>query len=128
MNSLAIHAHWLLRIALGSVFLYHGGTKFPVIEGMAMNMGMPVAAVWMLAIAEFSAGALILYGGFKVPYNSLASRLSGLIISIVMLGAIYKMHWPQWSFMASETHPAGGMEFQVVLILMSLYFIIRGSE
>jgi len=28
---LAPYAHWTLRLAVGSVFLYHGLTKFPVV-------------------------------------------------------------------------------------------------
>jgi putative oxidoreductase len=33
MTQLRAHAHWLLRVALGSVFLYHGLTKFPALGG-----------------------------------------------------------------------------------------------
>jgi putative oxidoreductase len=45
-----------------------------------------------------------------------------------MLGAIAMVHWPRWSFVPSETHPMGGMEFQVVLMLLGLFFALRGNR
>ena len=45
-----------------------------------------------------------------------------------MLGAIAMVHWPRWSFVASDTHPMGGMEFQVTLVLVSLYLLIKGNN
>jgi putative oxidoreductase len=38
------------------------------------------------------------------------------------------VHWGQWSFVASDSHPMGGMELQVVLLLIGLYFLIRGND
>ena len=38
------------------------------------------------------------------------------VIVPVMAGAIALVHWGKWSFVASESHPMGGMEFQVVLM------------
>jgi len=34
LHALSPHSHWFLRLALGSVFLYHGLTKFSVLGGM----------------------------------------------------------------------------------------------
>jgi putative oxidoreductase len=45
-----------------------------------------------------------------------------------MIGAIVMVHWGQWSFVATDTHPMGGMEFQVVLLLMGLYYLVRGNS
>ncbi len=42
LRALAPYSHWFLRLALGSVFLYHGLTKFPALGGMAEMTGMPV--------------------------------------------------------------------------------------
>ena len=33
------------------------------------------------------------------------------------------VHWGQWNFVASATHPMGGAEFQVTLLLMQLYLL-----
>ena len=38
MKKLAPYAHWLLRIALAAVFLYHGLTKFPNAEKLSLMM------------------------------------------------------------------------------------------
>ncbi len=54
----ALHSHWLLCIALASVFLFYGIDKF----------------------------------------------------------------------MATDTHTMGGMSFQVVLLMMAVYFLIRGND
>ena len=48
LKGLSPHVHWGLRLSLAATFLYHGAGKLPV-EGPMM--GMPVAAVWMLALA-----------------------------------------------------------------------------
>ena len=124
LDNFSPYAHWFLRISIGSVFLYHGLTKFPVAPGMAQMMGMPVVMVYLLAIMETAAGALALYGGVGPDW---ATRLSGLIVIPVMLGAIFMVHWGQWAFAASETHPMGGMEFQLTLVLIGLYFLVKGN-
>lgn len=124
LDGMARHAHWALRVALASVFLYHGLTKFPQLGGQAEMMGLPVAVLLLVAVAETAGGALILLGGFT---SDLLTRLGGLLVIPVMVGAIAIAHWGQWAFTPSETHPMGGVEFQVTLILIGLYFVIRGN-
>lgn len=127
----APHAHWLLRIALASVFLFHGLQKFLVsgIEGFAGMMGLPVVIAGLVALAEVLGGAGIIAGAtLRGRFGDLVTRLSGLAIAPVMLGAIAMVHWGQWSFVASQGHPMGGMEFQVVLLLLGVYFLIRGND
>ena len=46
----------------------------------------------------------------------------------VMLGAIAMVHRPRWSFVPTESHPMGGMEFQVVLLLLAAWFALGGGE
>lgn len=118
------YAHWAPRIALASVFLYHGLTKFPDLGGMAAMMGVPVALWTLVAILETAGGALILVGGVTKDW---VTRLAGLLLLPPMLGAIATVHWPQWAFVPSDTHPMGGMEFQVTLLLISLFFVLRGN-
>jgi putative oxidoreductase len=38
------------------------------------------------------------------------------------------VHWGRWNFLPSETHPMGGIEFQVVLGLIMLYIVITGNK
>ncbi len=121
LKSLSPYAHWLLRLAVAAVFLYHGPTKFVGEPAMGMS-----PFIWYLVGAMETLGALLLlYGGFGADW---ATRLGGLLLIPVMLGAIFMVHWGQWSFVPSESHPMGGMEFQVTLLAISLYFLIRGNE
>lgn len=124
LDGLSPIAHWILRLAIAGVFLYHGISKFPVAPGMAKMMGMPVIMVYMLALMETGAGILVLYGGIGPDW---ATRVAGLLVTPVMLGAIFMVHWGQWAFAPSETHPMGGMEFQVTLLLIALYLLVMGN-
>lgn len=120
------YAHWLLRIGFAAVFLYHGLGKFPNLSGFAQMAGIPLFLALIVALFETGGGLLVLIGGISRNLDW-ATRLGGALVIPVMLGAIAKVHWPQWSFVPSETHPMGGMEFQVVLTLLGLYFLIRGN-
>jgi len=128
VDSLKSNAHWLLRLALAGVFIYHGIGKVAGpggIGGFAEMMNLPYVAALLVTLAEIGAGLGILVGGFGLP---LITRLSGLVIVPVMLGAIAMVHWPRWSFTPSESHPMGGMEFQVVLMLIGLYFALTAGK
>ncbi len=124
LNNFTPNAHWFLRIALASVFVVHGLGKFPNLGAMAAMMSMPVAMLFLVASAETLGGVLIFLGGFSKDW---LTRIGALLIMPVMLGAIFMVHWGQWSFAASETHPMGGMEFQVTLLLLSLYLLVKGN-
>lgn len=115
------HTHWLLRAAMASVFLYQGVDKFlgSGITGFAAVMELPVA------LAEIGAGVLVLLGAFAGGW---ITRLGAALAVPVLLGAIFMEHWGQWHFMATPTHPLGGMQFQVTLLLLALYLMIRGNE
>lgn len=131
IGALAGYAHWLLRAGLASVFLFHGLQKFLVmgIGGFAEMMELPVAVAALVALAEVLGGAGIIAGAtIRGALGDVVTRLAGLAIVPVMLGAIAMVHWGQWSFVASDSHPMGGMEFQVGLLLLGLYFIARGND
>ncbi|HKL88359.1 MAG TPA: DoxX family protein [Salinibacter sp.] len=126
LRALAPHAHWFLRLALGSVFLYHGLTKFPVLNNLAEMMEMPVVAVGLLAAVETFGALLILAGGAGAAWMT---RLGGLLIAPVMLGAIFMVHLPHgWNSVNMGTGNMGrGMEFQVTLLMIALYFLAVGN-
>jgi putative oxidoreductase len=127
LNALAPHAHWALRLALASVFLYHGLTKFPVLGGMAEMMGMPVFVVGLLATMETLGGALILIGGAASDWMT---RLGGLLIVPIMLGAIFMVHLQHgWNSVNMGSGNMGrGMEFQFTLLMIALYFTLAGNS
>jgi len=126
LNAFASYAHWPLRLALASVFLYHGLTKFPVLGGLAEMMGMPVVAVAVLAIVETVGGALVLVGGVGSDWMT---RLGGLLITPVMLGAIFMVHLQHgWNSVNMGSGNMGrGMEFQFTLLMVALYFVLAGN-
>jgi len=124
LDSLRPNAHWLLRIGLASVFIFHGAGKAANFGGFAQMSGLPTTAAALVTFAEIAGGIGILVGAFK---SDLITRLSGLAIAPVMLGAIFMVHWGRWSFTPAEGFPMGGMEFQVVLLLMALYFLVMGN-
>lgn len=125
LKKLSPYAHWAIRIAGAGVFLFHGLSKLANLSGGAQMMGMPVWLWGLVAVFETLGGALILLGGFLPDW---ATRLGGLFILPPMLGAIFMVHWPQWSFVPSDTHPMGGMEFQVTMFLLGIFFILRGKD
>ena len=125
LTNLSPYAHWFLRLAIASVFIYHGLWKFPALSGMAEMMGLPVVILFLVAVAETVGGALVLLGGFLKDWMT---RIGALMIMPVILGAIFMVHWGQWHFKATESHPMGGMQFQVTLLLVLLYLFVKGNS
>jgi putative oxidoreductase len=117
LSSLSPHVHWGLRLSLAATFVYHGATKLPV-EGPMM--GMPAAMVWMLALAELAAGVLLIAGAFG---REVLTRVGGLIVIVVMVGAIAMVHAKN-GFNVME----GGMEFQILMLVAGLYLAAKGND
>ena len=123
------NAHWFLRIALASVFIYHGAMKFLNLEATAQMLPISFFEVVLVATAETVGGLLVLFGGFRDDaLSDIATRLGAALNLPVMIGAISIVHWGRWNFVPSETHPMGGFEFQAVLILVMLYFVFTGNR
>ncbi len=113
-----------LRIALGVIFLSHGGQKLfgwlggKGLEGtagfFAGKLGLTPGILWALlaGIAEFGGGLLVVLGFF--------TRLGALFISIVMLVAIFKVHWGTF-FMPT------GIEYTVSLFAAAVALLIAGG-
>ena len=129
MNFPEKNAHWLLRIALASVFIFHGLLKFANLEGFAQMLPISYTEVVLVALAETGGGLLVLFGGFGTTrLFDLATRIGAALNIPVILGAISMIHWGRWNFVPSETHPMGGFEFQAVLLLIMLYLVITGNR
>ena len=125
LDSISGFAHWAPRVGLASIFIYHGITKFPVAQSMADMMGLPLPLIYLLATMEVMGALLVLVGGFG---PDLSTRLGALMLMPVMLGAVFMVHWGRWSFVATDTHPMGGMEFQITTLLILSYLLIRGNS
>ncbi len=113
-----------LRIALGVIFLSHGGQKlFGWLDGKGLEgtagffagkLGLNPGILWALlaGIAEFGGGLLVVLGLF--------TRLGALFISTVMLVAIFKVHWGTF-FMPT------GIEYTVSLFAAAVALLIAGG-
>jgi putative oxidoreductase len=113
-----------LRIALGVIFLSHGGQKLfgwlggKGLEGtasfFAVKLGLTPGILWasLAGIAEFGGGLLVLIGLF--------TRLGALCISTVMLVAIFKVHWGAF-FMPK------GIEYTFSLLAAAVALLISGG-
>lgn len=122
-------AHWLLRSAVSATFLFHGLGKLGDINAAADRFGLSPTVLMAASAMELTAvAALVLGGVVTAPIGDTLTRLGGLLAFIVLIGAISVAHWGQWSFTPTETHPLGGMEFQITLMAMSLYFMLRGNS
>jgi len=125
LDSFKPGAHWLPRIGIAAVFLFHGIGKLASVGGFAQMMGLPYPVAALVTFAELAGGIGIIVGGFT---SDLVTRLAALAMAPVLLGAIIMVHWGRWSFTPAEGFPMGGMEFQVVLLLIALYFLIVGNS
>ncbi len=129
MNVLTTNAHWFLRLALASVFVYHGLLKFGNLDGVAQMLPISYLQVVLVAAAETAGGLLVVLGGFRQDkLSDLATRVGAALNIPVMLGAIAIVHWGQWNFVPSESHPMGGFQFQAVLLLVMLYLVVTGNR
>jgi putative oxidoreductase len=125
LDSLKPQAHWLLRIALASVFLFHGVGKAVDVGGFSQMSGLSTAVAALVTFAELAGGVGIIVGALT---KEIITRLAALAMAPVLLGAIFMVHWGRWSFTPAEGFPMGGMEFQVVLLLMALFFLVVGND
>ena len=129
MKFITTNSHWLLRIALASVFVFHGLLKFANLEGFAQMLPISYTEVVLVALAETVGGLLVLLGGFRDDsISDLATRIGAALNVPVIIGAISMVHWGRWNFVPNESHPMGGFEFQAVLLLVMLFLVIRGNR
>ena len=119
---------WLtlpLRIALGLIFIGHGAQKvFGVWDGPGWAkftaggapMGLSPGWLWLgaAAICELLGGVLVLFG--------FATRLGAMMIAIVMLVAMFGVHWSGGFFLQNK-----GIEYTVALLAMAFALLIAGG-
>ena len=114
LTPLAPYVHWGLRASVAATYFFHGSQKFPP-TALAANVGLPIAVAWLVAFAEIGAALCLLGGAFT---RDIVTRLGGLLVVTNMLGAILLVHASGWDYRT------GGMEFQVLLLVVGFYFEI----
>lgn len=110
---------FILRIAIGIIFLYHGVPKLKNPKAMAAMMGMPNMAMGpvLLGLVEIlSALGLVL--GFLV-------QLSALLLGVVMVGAIF-MKVTKWRVPFGAMDKTG-WEFDLILLAANLAVLLSGG-
>ena len=115
-------APWLIRCGLGIAFALHGLGKFPLPpQGLSNFLGTSLAS--FVAISELGAGLILITGGFvKGPIGNLATRFAGATIVIVMIFAFSLAH-RDW-FVTTKLFTSE----QIFLLLIGLYFLLRGNR
>lgn len=107
--------HWGLRAALGITFLVHSLKKFdPSWQGwLVESAGLPAEMQLPIALAELLGGIFLLTG--------VLTRITGVVFSIILLGAIFQIRWEN-GFFISE----GGWEWDLIMLAVALTVIVAG--
>ena len=115
---------WFLRLGLGICFILHGLGKFPLSPLKLIDyFGFSSELASFVAISELGAGILLILGGFlKGHIGSLVTRFAAVVIVIVMVFAFTLAHG-DWFIT-----PKLFMSEQIFLIIIGLYFFIRGNN
>ena len=105
------------RIALGVIFIAHGGQKLLGLWGggglaeTVQHMGTPLGQ--LVSIGEFFGGLGILLG--------VLSRFSAFWLIVIMLGAIVQVHGKNGFFLQNK-----GFEYNVALMGLAAVILIAG--
>jgi len=115
---------WLLRLGLGVSFILHGYGKFPLPPQKLIDyFGFSETLASFVAISELMAGILLIIGGFiKSHLGELTTRFGSMLIVIIMIVALGFAH-RDWF-----VTPKLFMSEQIFLLIIGLYFLIRGNK
>jgi putative oxidoreductase len=120
----------ILRVMLGLVLFPHGAQKLLGWYGgfgfsgtlgfFTGTMHLPWIVAFLIIIGE-SFGSLGLLMGFL-------TRFTAASVTVIMLGAVAMVHWPNGFFMNWFGKQAGeGFEYHLLVIGMSLALLIAGG-
>ena len=123
-NNFTFITPWLLRLSLGVSFIFHGYGKFPLPPQKLIDyFGFSETLASFVAISELTAGILLILGGFiKSHLGQLVTRFGAMLIVIIMIFALSLAH-RDWFIT-----PKLFMSEQIFLLIIGLYFLIRGNK
>ena len=123
-NNFIFLTPWLLRIGLGVSFIFHGYGKFPLPPQKLIDyFGFSETLASFVALSELAAGILLIVGGLlRNHLGSLLTRFGALLVVIIMIVALGLAH-QDWLIT-----PKLFMSEQIFLIIIGLYFLIRGNK
>jgi len=118
----------ILRLALGIVFFAHGAQKLlgwfggygwdGTVGFFAQALGISAPLAGLAILTEFFGGIAIILG--------LLTRPAALGLAVTMLVAAFKVHLANGFFLDLQG-PKDGVEYVLVLLLLSLYFTVKGA-
>ncbi|MBP2198950.1 DoxX family protein [Pantoea cypripedii] len=120
-NRTTPYAAFIMRIALGILFLAHFGLKFFVFTpaGTAKffaSLGLPGGLAYVTMAVEFVGAIALILGVY--------ARVVAVLLIPVLLGAIYSVHGPAGFFF---TNPNGGWEFPAFWIVGLIVLALTGD-
>ncbi len=120
-----------VRLALAALFIAHGGQKMfgwfggpglsATMQGFQQYLGIPAWLAVLAGVTEFFGGLGVLVG--------LLTRVAATGLSVVMLVAMFKVHWANGFFLNWDGKPnvGHGIEFNVVVLGLTLALVIAGG-
>ena len=106
--------HWGIRASIGVIFIVHSLKKFePSWQEWLVGVGIPPEMQLPIALAEFIGGILLIVG--------VLTRITGVIFSVILLGAIFHIRWENGFFVSQ-----GGWEWDLVMLAAVLSIIAAG--
>lgn len=115
MHMLTRNIHWLVRLVIAAIYLFHGVEKLPA-DQFAEHFGLPLSIAYLVAVGEIFIAVCIFFGGLGLSW---LTRLGGFCMIIIMVGAIVVAKWGL---------PWSGMEFDVLLFVLGLSYLVRGNR
>ena len=117
---LAPYGLFLLRVALGAMFIAHALLKYlvftmPGFEGFLGKIGLPAALAWPIVLAELVGGAAIVAGFY--------GRWVSLALLPVLAGALFVHAGNGWLFAAT----GGGWEYPAFLAVAAVTHVLAGD-
>lgn len=109
----------ILRVIIGIIFLYHGIPKLFNANKMSSAMGWHYISIFILGLIELLSAFALFIG--------LYAQIAGVILSIVMIGAIY-MKIVKWKIPFSSMKGTG-WEFDLMILggILAILFLGAGN-
>ena len=115
---LSPHVHWLPRSSMAASICYHGIEKFDYVA-VSQESGIPEPVILLVAVIEVSVAIAWIIGGFG---KLMVTRVTA-VVTVILMNIAIPMHWPNgWNMMNQ------GYEFQVLVLVTGIYFLIRGNN
>ena len=113
-NTLHDITYWGIRASIGAIFIVHSLKKFdPIWQEWLISIDIPPEMQLPIALAEFIGGVFLIAG--------VLTRITGVVFSVILLGAIFHIRWENGFFVSK-----GGWEWDLVMLAAMLAVIVTG--